>query len=70
VTQLLKTKIFNFVIFLLLIIGFYTQAYAQEDQFWEQLQSPTSNWLNNLHFVDSLNGWACGEAGGVKNLLN
>jgi photosystem II stability/assembly factor-like uncharacterized protein len=70
VTQLLKTKIFNVVIFLLLIIVCYTQAYAQEDQFWEQLPSPTSNWLNNLHFVDSLNGWACGEAGTIIHTNN
>jgi photosystem II stability/assembly factor-like uncharacterized protein len=28
---------------------------------WVQQNSGTSNWLNAVHFIDSLTGWACGD---------
>jgi photosystem II stability/assembly factor-like uncharacterized protein len=33
--------------------------------FWEQIQSPTDNFLRTLHFSDSLTGWVGGDSGSI-----
>jgi photosystem II stability/assembly factor-like uncharacterized protein len=57
-------KTFNGIltIFILLCTAFPSFAQTQP---WEKLESPVDVTLRYLHFVDSLTGWAAGEAGTI-----
>jgi len=56
------------LIFMILdfVVGLTSLITAQtNDQEWYKLQSPTNKTLRYLTFVDSLTGWAAGEAGTI-----
>ena len=63
-TEKSAVQIFNmkkiFVILLLLII-LITVSFSQN--YWERIQSPTTERLNSIVFTDSLNGWVCSDSG-------
>lgn len=46
-----------------LILLFIGSLSAQE--LWQRISSPTVHTLRNLHFVDSLYGWAAGDSGAI-----
>jgi photosystem II stability/assembly factor-like uncharacterized protein len=57
---MLMLKKYWLVIFLLL---FNNLSFGQ--YYWEQIISPTNNFLRTLHFADSLRGWVAGDSGVV-----
>ena len=38
--------------------------------FWERIQSPTTQRLNSIVFTDSLNGWVCSDSGVIFHTSN
>ena len=48
---------------LLLLTGFSEPCSSRPNNFWKQLNSPTSSTLRNCVFTDRLNGWAAGDDG-------
>jgi photosystem II stability/assembly factor-like uncharacterized protein len=58
------TKSFCGIVSLLFLISIVFPTYAQT-QPWEKKQSPVNVTLRYLCFVDSLTGWAAGEAGTI-----
>jgi photosystem II stability/assembly factor-like uncharacterized protein len=59
---MIKTFCGILTIFILSITAFPSFAQIQP---WQKLQSPVNVTLRYLHFVDSLTGWAAGEAGTI-----
>ncbi len=57
---LLMKKFFEFYILILLCFP-GTSIFAQN--YWSKIQSPTSNDLNTLFFIDSLRGYVAGDSG-------
>jgi photosystem II stability/assembly factor-like uncharacterized protein len=57
-------KIIHDILTFLILLSFTYPASAQI-QPWEKLQSPVNVTLRKLCFVDSLTGWAAGEAGTI-----
>ena len=49
------------IVFILFNICFGSQTFCQN--LWEKIQSPTTNNLQKIVFVDSLTGWAVGDSG-------
>lgn len=41
------------------------QSIAFGQNFWEQIISPTDNFLRTLYFADSLRGWIAGDSGAI-----
>ena len=37
---------------------------------WENIESPTNQFLNSVNFTDSLNGWAVGDSGVIIHTTN
>lgn len=62
-------KNFGGVFYLVALLCINAQSFAQT-QPWIKLQSPVSSTLLNLSFVDSLTGWAAGEAGTIIRTTN
>ncbi len=52
--------------FLLMI--FYSTVYPQN--FWERINSPTTQRLTSIVFLDSLNGWVSGDSGVIIHTTN
>jgi photosystem II stability/assembly factor-like uncharacterized protein len=48
---------------IILLLCLNTPSFSQN--FWERIQSPTSNFLRTLHFSDSLRGWVGGDSGSI-----
>ncbi len=57
-------KSFRVILFFILVLNLAFSSFAQT-QPWKILQSPVNVTLKNLTFVDSLTGWAAGEAGTI-----
>ena len=57
-------KFFNGILTIFILLGTTYPAFAQT-QPWKKLESPVDVTLRYLHFVDSLTGWAAGEAGTI-----
>lgn len=57
-------KFFCGILFFLIFLNAASSSYAQT-QPWKILQSPVNVTLRYLSFVDSLTGWAAGEAGTI-----
>ena len=57
-------KIFNIIVFVSILDLCANSSFAQI-QPWIKLQSPVNVTLRKLSFVDSLTGWATGEAGNI-----
>jgi photosystem II stability/assembly factor-like uncharacterized protein len=59
---------------LLLLILFLSliscSSYAQNLSFWEKLESPTSQLLNRIFFLDSTTGWTAGDSGTILGTTN
>lgn len=53
------------ILLLILIISFYSDIISQRTSEWEVLQSPTTDVLRKLYFVDKDNGWAVGLSGTI-----
>ena len=51
-------------IHLIIFLLFFTSLSFSQN-FWEQIQSPTDNFLRTLHFADSLRGWVAGDSGSI-----
>ena len=47
--------------FILLLFSLNIFIYSQD--YWERIQSPTTERLNSIVFTDSLNGWVCSDSG-------
>jgi photosystem II stability/assembly factor-like uncharacterized protein len=54
-------RYFFIPLFLFLFTGQFYKTYAQD--YWFELNSPTTNFLSALHFADSLTGWVAGDSG-------
>jgi len=57
-------KTFNGILTIFILLSTAFPSFAQT-QPWKKLQSPVNVTLRYLHFVDSLTGWAAGEAGTI-----
>jgi photosystem II stability/assembly factor-like uncharacterized protein len=53
----------EFLLTTLLLIGFSESCSSHPNNFWKQLNSPTTSTLRNCVFTDRLNGWAAGDDG-------
>jgi photosystem II stability/assembly factor-like uncharacterized protein len=58
-------KIFLFIFFLTLL-----NSKLLPQNFWEEIDSPTSKTLNSIIFIDSLNGWVSGDSGLIIHTSN
>jgi photosystem II stability/assembly factor-like uncharacterized protein len=58
-------KIFLFIFFLTLL-----NFKLVSQNFWEEINSPTSKTLNSIIFIDSLNGWVSGDSGLIIHTSN
>ncbi len=68
-TQLIKMKMrFKILISILSLIIFSAETYSQGT--WERIDSPTDQFLRSIYFVDSLYGWAVGNAGTIIHTSN
>ena len=54
-------KYFFIPLFIFLITGQFYKTYSQD--YWFELDSPTTNFLRALQFADSLTGWVAGDSG-------
>ena len=54
----------------ILILFLLSAAAGRAQPVWEPVPSPTTHTLRNLHFVDSLYGWAAGDSGAVIATTN
>jgi photosystem II stability/assembly factor-like uncharacterized protein len=56
----------------LFILGFIllSTSFAYSQQYWLNSYSPTRINLKNSSFVDSLNGWVCGDSGLIIHTSN
>ena len=41
-----------------------------DEAVWTEVESPTTNWLLDIHFVDDVSGWAVGKNGTVLKTVN
>ena len=57
-------KFFHTTLFIFILLLFANSSFAQT-QPWIKLQSPVNTTLRYLSFIDSLTGWAAGEAGTI-----
>lgn len=55
----------QFLRLLFILILYYASTSFAQPQPWVEIQSPVSTTLRKLSFVDSLTGWAVGEAGTI-----
>ena len=53
---------------LTLITLFINKIFPQES--WKEMNSPTTNVLKDVFFIDSSNGWACGSKGIIIHTSN
>ena len=58
------TLLYRFLLSAIILIAANELIFAQK-QPWTKIQSPVSETLLNLSFVDSLTGWAAGESGTI-----
>jgi photosystem II stability/assembly factor-like uncharacterized protein len=56
------------ILLLLLLSGFAVQVLSQE--YWQRVPSPTTKWLYQSYFVDSVYGWAVGDSGAIVHTSN
>jgi len=54
-------------IYLILVLIYPVVSFPQEVFNWEQINSPTSQLLNKLSFIDNNSGWIEGEGGTIIN---
>lgn len=55
-------------IFLYICIIVSQNIFSQN--YWLQVPSPTTKWLQKSYFVDSVYGWACGDSGAIVSTTN
>ena len=63
-----KNKTKNVLLILLLILAYQQSNLSQ--QYWELLDSPTTENLNAVCFTDSLYGWTAGFGGTILHTAN
>jgi photosystem II stability/assembly factor-like uncharacterized protein len=61
-------KFFFIPLLLFLFTSQFDKTYSQD--YWFNLNSPTTNFLRALHFADSLTGWVAGDSGLIIHTTN